>query len=105
MEHIDIIINRIIDNFDFAYMLSVNVLTFLMIKTHDFFNGTKKVSTIVKRVYLMVSIMILGIIYYECGAAKFNVLINSAILAPVFWGWFAYPILNKLGIKYKQNID
>ena len=80
MNYIDIVIRQILDNFDFAYMLCCNILCFVMIKTHDEFNGAKKVPTWNKRLYLIVSILLLGIVYYNVGEVKVTVLVNSAML-------------------------
>lgn len=105
MNYLDIVIRQILDNFDFAYMLCCNILCFVMIKAHDEFNGTKKVPTWNKRLYLIVSILLLGIVYYNVGEVKVTVLVNSAILAPVFWSWVAAPVLRRFGVKYKQVDD
>lgn len=106
MNYADNIINQIINNFDFTYMLVVNVMCFMLIKIHDALNGiNKKVSTWNKRLYLAISIIVLGAIYHHAGEIKYTVLVNSAILAPVFWSWIAAPILRKFGINYKQAND
>ena len=54
---------------------------------------------------LCCNILLLGIVYYNVGEVKVTVLVNSAILAPVFWSWVAAPILRKFGVKYKQVDD
>lgn len=106
MNYLDTIINQILNNFDFAYMLIVNVLCFILIKIHDYLNGDgRKVATWNKRLYLVISIIIIGAVYQQAGEIKTTVLINSAILAPVFWSWIAAPILHKFGITYKQADD
>lgn len=106
MNYLDTIINQILNNFDFAYMLIVNVLCFILIKIHDYLNGDgRKVATWNKRLYLVISIVIIGAIYQDAGEIKTTVLVNSAILAPVFWSWIAAPILHKFGITYKQADD
>lgn len=106
MNYLDTIINQILNNFDFAYMLIVNVLCFILIKIHDYLNGDgRKVATWNKRLYLVISIIIIGAVYQQAGDIKTTVLINSAILAPVFWSWIAAPILHKFGITYKQADD
>ena len=102
MNYIDIIINQLINNFDFTYMLCCNILCFVMVKAHDEFNDAKKVPTWNKRLYLVISILVLGFVYYDISEIKPIVLINSAILAPVFWSWIAAPILRKFGIRYKK---
>lgn len=106
MNYLDTIINQILNNFDFAYMLIVNVLCFILIKIHDYLNGDgRKVATWNKRLYLVISIVIIGAVYQQAGEIKTTVLVNSAILAPVFWSWIAAPILHKFGIIYKQADD
>ena len=106
MNYLDTIINQILNNFDFAYMFIVNVLCFILIKTHDYINGdSRKVPTWNKRLYLIISIIIIGVVYRQAGEIKTTVLVNSAILAPVFWSWIAAPILRKFGINYKQAND
>lgn len=106
MNYLDTIINQILNNFDFAYMLIVNVLCFILIKIHDYLNGDgRKVATWNKRLYLVISIVVIGAVYQQAGEIKTTVLVNSAILAPVFWSWIAAPILHKFGITYKQADD
>lgn len=102
---IDYIINNILSNFDFRYMLSVNVLTYIIIKVIDELNKEKKVSTLIKRVVLVISIILISIVYKIIGYDNNIELVNSAILAPVFWSWIAKPICSKLGINYKQIND
>lgn len=48
---IDIIVDGILSNFDFGFMFIVNVLTYIIIKTIDYFNGDNKVPTWQKDVY------------------------------------------------------
>ena len=86
---IDVIVDGILSNFDFGFMFIVNVLTYIIIKVIDYFNGDNKVPTWQKRCVLVISIAAI-------------MLVNSAILAPVFWSWVVSPILKKLGIGYKD---
>lgn len=104
MEHIDKLINIVIANFDFAYMIIVNIFTYFIIKTVDYFDNKEKITTFVKRICLLCSIIIITCIYVICGYSNKIVLVNSAVLAPVFWSWILKPICIKLGIDYK-NID
>lgn len=99
------IIAKIIDNFDFSYMLTINVLTYLIIKLLDEANGNKKVTVWQKRIVLLVSAIIIAIVYKLANYPNDVVLINSTILAPVFWSWIVRPILVKFGLGYKQTKD
>lgn len=102
MEYISQIINQIINNFDFSYMFIVNVLTYIIIKIIDYLNGDVKVHKLVKRICLLISIIFVAIIYKFVSYNSNIVLINSAILAPVFWSWILKPICIKFGIDYKK---
>lgn len=102
MDYIDIVIKQIINNFDFAYVFIVNVLTYILIKVVDCFNGDAKVPTWLKRTILLVSIVVVTAIYLALDYDNKIVLLNSAILAPIFWSWILRPIFMKFGIGYKQ---
>lgn len=99
---IDVIVDGILSNFDFGFMFIVNVLTYIIIKVIDYFNGDNKVPTWQKRCVLVISIAAMIGIYIIAGYDNTIMLVNSAILAPVFWSWVVSPILKKLGIGYKD---
>lgn len=99
---IDVIVDGILSNFDFGFMFIVNVLTYIIIKVIDYFNGDNKVPTWQKRCILVISIADMIGIYIIAGYDNTIMLVNSAILAPVFWSWVVSPILKKLGIGYKD---
>ena len=99
---IDVIVDGILSNFDFGFMFIVNVLTYIVIKVIDYFNGDNKVPTWQKRCILIISIFTMAIIYIASGYDNTIMLVNSAILAPVFWSWVVSPILKKLGVGYKD---
>ena len=98
MEYITQILNSVISQFDFTYCLTVNILTYIIINIVP-----KNVTTWQKRLILLVSILLVGIVYY-IDVCTFKILVNSAILAPVAWSWVFKPICKKLGIDY-QNIN
>lgn len=99
---IDVIVDGILSNFDFGFMFIVNVLTYIIIKVIDYFNGDNKVPTWQKRCVLIVSIAAMAGIYIAAGYDNTIMLVNSAVLAPVFWSWVVSPILKKLGVGYKD---
>lgn len=45
----------------------------------------------------------MGILYHFISDTSTEVLVNSAILAPLAWDWIFKPILNKIGADYKNN--
>lgn len=96
------IVNRILENFDFSYMLVINILTYIMIKVIDYANGEKILSTLMKRVCLCCSILLISIIYWVIGYENYTCLVNSAIASPVFYSWCLKPILKHYKIGYND---
>lgn len=96
------IINQIINNFDFTYMLSINIFTYLIIKTIDEFNGDKEVKGIYKKLILIGVCVLLFIINILFLNKDTEIIFNSTIAAPVFWSWCVKPILNKYNLNYKE---
>ncbi len=97
------IFSQIINNFDFAYMLIINLITYFIIKCIDYFNRPVAVSTIGKRISLIISIIIVTIVYICIGYNNKIILFNSAVVSPVVWSWILRPIFIKMGFGYKQN--
>lgn len=96
------IINQVINNFDFTYMLTINIFTYIIIKLIDEFNGDKVVKPVYKKLILLLSSIILLVIHLCLDIKDINILINSTIAAPVFWSWCVKPILNKYKLNYKE---
>lgn len=86
---------KLLNNFDFGYMLIINVLTYIIIEV---LSKKWKLNIWVKRIILLSSIILITIIYKVIGYEDNIVLINSAILAPVSWSWIFKPI-----VKYFKN--
>ena len=101
MEVIYNIIQTTLESFDFAYCIIVNILTYFVISTINNKRGHKDISTWTKRVVLLVTILSTGVLYYLMGSDT-KVLLNSAILAPVFWSWVLKPICKHFKIDYRQ---
>ena len=102
MEQIGKIIDVLLDNFDIAYMLCVNILTYGLIKIIDTINKKQKVKLIIKRICLIVCTIVCCIIYKLTTQIENIILINSTIAAPVFYSWVIKPILTKYKIGYKK---
>lgn len=96
------IINQVLSNFDFAYMVVINIMTYIIIKVIDHINKDKAVNTWTKRLVLLIASSIVFILYYVTDYNNIVVLINSTIVTPVFWSWVLKPILNKFGLDYKK---
>ena len=101
MEILNNTIQTTLESFDFAFCIIVNVLTYLIIRlTHDR-NGHKDLTTWSKRIILLMTILSTGVLYYLLGNNTKTIL-NSAILAPVFWSWVLKPICKKFKVDYKD---
>ena len=101
MEIVNNIIQTTLDSFDFAYCIVVNLLTYFVISTINNKLGHKDISTWAKRLVLLITIPSTGVVYYLIGSDT-RILLNSAILAPVFWSWVLKPICKKFKIDYKN---
>nr|DAU41226.1 MAG TPA: hypothetical protein [Crassvirales sp.] len=97
------LIKQVFDNFDIIYILMINIVTYFLIKTADYFNGDKKVPVLTKRIFLIIAIIIMFCIYKYNDYSDSLKLINSSIAAPVIWTWVLKPIINKLKIGYKNE--
>lgn len=93
----------LLENFDISYMLSINILTYMIIKFIDFLNGDKKLKLIYKRLVLILSTIVCCIIYHFVTDLETRVLINSTIAAPVFYSWVMKPLLKKIKLQYNTE--
>ena len=91
-------------SFDFAFVICVNVLAYLVIKLVDKLNGNKVVSTWNKRVITLVCALIMGVIYFSLKLGDVKVVLNSIILSFIFWSWILKPIFAFFKIDYKKLI-
>lgn len=92
-------------SFDFAFVICVNVLAYLVIKLVDQANGNKVVSTWCKRVITLCCAIVMGVIYFSLQLGDVKVVLNSVILSFVFWSWILKPILSFLKVDYKKFIE
>lgn len=99
MEILGNIIQTTLSSFDFAFCISVNILTYLIIKLFE--NKIGVLKTWGKRIILLLVIALISILYYIF-TKDGKLVINSAILAPVFWTWIMKPICKAFKIDYKE---
>lgn len=105
MEYINTIINDIMSQFDFGFMFTINVATYIFIKFWDALNGNNLLTTWQKRLMLLIAVVLTTTVYVMSGYPNKIILFNSIIFAPVFWSWVLKPILTKFGIGYKKIDD
>lgn len=93
--------NLLINSFDFGYMFSVNVLTYLIIKIIDYLNGDKSVPTWLKRTIAVVAGLLLALIIVLMNGFTPS-LLYSFILSLVSWDTIFKPLLKFIkGASYK----
>ncbi len=104
LEHFfDIIINSMINNFDFAYMLLINITVYLILKYIDKLNKEKPITTWHKQIVTAVAVIAWFTIYKLYGDSSTITLINSSLLALVSWDYLFKPILKFLNLDYKST--
>ena len=53
---------------------------------------------------MLIAVIVISMAYYGTGSNP-KLIINSSILAPVFWSWIGKPICDKLNIGYRKDDD
>ena len=101
-EIITTIINNTIASFDIPFCLSVNIATYVIIKSITEAKAKGKVSTWNKRLIFLAVSVLLAIIYHLTGS-EVKTILNSFILAPVSWSWIFKPICDKFNIGYNTK--
>lgn len=91
-------------NFDFAFVISINVVAYLIITLLGYITK-KKVSKGIKIGITIVTSILLFLLYGGITDCNKEVLLNSSILAPVAWDWIIKPLCNWIKIDYKENIN
>lgn len=88
-------------NFDFAFVISINVVAYLIIQLIGF--ATKKEVTKAIKVLVTIGVSI-GLYFLYRGTTNIDqeILLNSAILAPVAWDWIIKPICKWIKLDYKH---
>ena len=109
METLEVLISKLIDSFDFAFMLIINLSTYLIIKTIDNLNGDSIVPTYLKRI-IAVAVGIgftLLALYIGDSTTPAKVLVYSFVLSLVSWDIIFKPLLNYLGdkVNYRKLKD
>lgn len=100
MEILNNIIETTLNSFNFTYCIVVNLLTYILIKVLEE-AIEHKLNIWIKRVVLLFVILSTGVVYY-INNEDVKLILNSAILAPVFWSWIMKPICKKFKIDYKD---
>ena len=89
-------------NFDFAFVISINVVAYLIITLIGYITK-KEVNKVIKIGITIGVSIILFFIYGGITDVNKEVLLNSSILAPVAWDWVIKPLCKWIKIDYKQE--
>jgi hypothetical protein len=93
----------VLNNFDFGFVISVNIITYAIIKIIESITKkeVKKVYKILVTIFVTICFDFIFIKYIEIDK---QILLNSSILSPVAWDWVIKPICKLIKIDYK-NLD
>ena len=97
-------VKDLLSRFDFAYMLVVNLVTYLLIKAADELNEDKVIPTWMKRTTAVIVGVLLAMVAILIGADN-TTIFYSFFVSLVSWDVVFKPILKKLGdkIDYRKN--
>lgn len=93
------IINDVFHSFDIPFCVTVNVATYILIKSIIDFKQCNSLSIWQKRLIFLAVAIVIGCFYCAMGS-DFKIIFNSVIIAPVSWSWIFKPICAKLNIDY-----
>ena len=77
MDITNIVFSDILNHFNFSYIFSIVILTYIIIKFIDYINKDKKVSTWSKRIVLTISIIFITAVYIFSGYKDYITLLND----------------------------
>lgn len=97
---IENIIDYAITSFNLGYVISINVLSYLIISIVSYITK-KTINKGIKIIITCICSILMFLLYREVTIIESDILINSTILAPVAWDWVIKPICRVLKVDYK----
>lgn len=97
------IINTTLNSFDFAFCIIVNIMTYLSVTIINESKGSN-ITKWQKRLVFIIILILVSAVKILVGGQSIDLIINSAILAPVSWSWVFKPLCARFGIDYKSTI-
>lgn len=96
------IIDIIINNFNFGLIISINLLAYGLITVYNTL-FKKQAAKGLKIIITIISILILGFVYWKTETVTKDVIISSCISAPLIWDWILKPIFKKIKLDYENK--
>lgn len=105
MDIVSEIITAVMGQIDVAFMLDVNILTWLIIKQIDSRNGEKPVDQLVKfLISVFVGAAVGAVAIFACSVDAIKIL-YSFLLSLVSWDFIFKPLFKKVNIDYFKDGD
>lgn len=102
-------IKILLSSFDWQYIISVNILTYVVIKTLDEINKDKLVTYSVKVLIAMICGFIVSYLLVELNMITVANCIHNFIISLVSWDYIVKPLLKlvnkKLDYKQKSKLE
>lgn len=96
-------VSQILSNISIPLILSINILTFFVIKIGEEINGRKILDKIYKKFITFVVSVSLVVAFYFYKVSNMEILTVSVLLAPFTYQYIFKSILDKFGIGYKKE--
>lgn len=103
MEVLTDTISTTVNSFDLSFCICVNIITYIIIRVINDTIKPKEVGTWNKRLIMLLSTGGVAVVYYLIDVST-KLIVNSAILTPVFWSWIIKPICKYFKIDYKDYV-
>lgn len=98
------LIEDLFHSFSIPFCITVNVATYLIIKSFTDYKKCNVLTIWQKRLIFLAVALVAASVYYATGS-DYKILFNSMIIAPVSWSWIFKPIFAKLKIDYDNACD
>jgi len=96
------IYSAIINSLSIPYIVSTNILIYLIIKFIDYLNKEKYVPGITKKIITAIVGLSMGILFHFIGTTTTEVLITSFLVVPFSYKYIIKYILKTFGVYYRD---
>lgn len=100
---LDIILATITTFISIPYILSVNIMTYFLVKRFESLNGRKFLSNVQKRMITLGVSLVFFLVFYFYKISNLEVLTLSLFIVPLSYTYVLKKILKMAGISYKSQ--